>query len=211
MIRENSPYRLLVEGSDDQHSVIHLMKRHGIDWDDPKATLPHVHDCGGFDPLHDSLVVSAKSYERLGIIVDANSDIERRWTQVQDKLHTAGLALPEAPKEDGLIVPGIFDDWEVGVWIMPDNQAKGELEDFLGKLIPSGDQRWGYACEATQHAKEIGAAFSDKDRSKANLHTWLAWQKEPGRPFGTAITAKYFHVDSPEALRFVQWFKALFC
>jgi len=173
MISENSPYRLLVEGSDDQHSVIHLMKRHGIDWDDPKVVLPHVHNCGGFNPLHDSLVVSAKSYERLGIMMDANSDIDRRWTQVRDRLHAAGVTLPDAPKEDGLIVPGIFGDWRIGVWIMPDNQTAGELEDFLCKLVPAGDRCWDYAAKATQHAKEIGAAFSNSDSTKASPHTWL--------------------------------------
>jgi len=210
MIREESPYRLLVEGPDDKHSVIHLMKRHGVDWDDATVLLPCVHDCGGFSPLTSSLGVSSKSYRRLGIMVDANADMAHRWVQVRESLRRAGVSVPESPEACGTVFPGIYPDWKIGVWIMPDNQNAGELEDFLSKLIPADDTCWDYACEATLRAREIGAKFSQGDSCKASIHTWLAWQEEPGLPFGTAITAKYFGIDSPEALGFVQWLRELF-
>jgi len=210
MTWEDSPYRLLVEGPDDKHSVIHLMRRHGVDWDDATALLPCVHCCGGFDPLISSLGVWGKSYRRLGIMVDANADMARRWVQVRESLGRVGISVPESPEVCGTVFPGIYPDWKIGVWIMPDNQNAGELEDFLSKLVPPDDACWDYACEATSHAREIGARFPQKDFCKASIHTWLAWQEEPGLPFGTAITAKYFGVDSPEAMSFVQWFRELF-
>lgn len=210
MIRETSPYRFLVEGPDDKHCVIHLMRRHGINWDDPRALLPHMHSCEGFDSLVASLSVSAKSYERLGIMVDANSDVHHRWLQVKDGLGRAGVTLPDNPQLSGVVVPGMYADWRVGVWLMPDNQSHGQLEDFLCKLVPSDDRCWSHAGEAARRARELGARFPDKSFSKASIHTWLAWQETPGLPFGTAITAMYFGVDSPEALRFVQWFSQLF-
>jgi len=210
MMREDSLYRLLVEGPDDQHSVIHLMNRHDVNWDDTGATLPCVYACGGFDPLRASLSVSAKSYRRLGVVVDANADIRHRWEQVRSELQKAGVTLPGSPDACGVIVPGMYADWKVGVWIMPDNQTRGELEDFLGKLVPPDDACWDYAREATQRARQIGAKFPDKAFSKARIHVWLAWQEKPGLPFGTAITANYFDVDSDEALKFVEWFRRLF-
>lgn len=210
MIRESSPCRLLVEGSDDKHCVLHLMKRHGIDWDRTTPWLPCVYDCNGFAPLVAALKVSAKSYHRLGIMVDANADVHQRWTQVKEGLSRAGVTLPASPEPNGVIIPGIYADWRVGVWLMPDNQSQGQLEDFLGKLVPQDDTCWAYAAEAAKHAKGLGARFAKKDFCKAGIHTWLAWQETPGLPFGTAITAKYFGVDSSEALRFVQWFKQLF-
>ncbi|HCO96424.1 MAG TPA: hypothetical protein DIU00_21205 [Phycisphaerales bacterium] len=210
MRRENSSYRLLVEGADDKHSVIHLMKRHGIDWDNSTDLLPHVHDCGGFDPLVKSIQVSVKSYKRLGIIVDANFDVDKRWQQVTNELSKMDITLPESPNQDGTIITGMYTDWKVGVWLMPDNQNKGELEDFLSKLVPLDNECWLYADEVTKHAKQIGAQFSDKLFSKARIHTWLAWQRNPGLPFGTAITAKYFGADSQEALKFAKWFNLLF-
>jgi hypothetical protein len=210
MIPENSPCRLLVEGSDDRHCILHLMKRHNVDWSSAAPMLPYVHDCGGFSPLLASLRVSAKTYCRLGIMVDANADMRGRWIQVKDGLGRAGVTLPESPRADGVVVPGMYPDWRVGVWLMPDNERPGQLEDFLGKLVPPNDTCWAYAAEAARRARGLGARFVDKDFPKAGVHTWLAWQETPGLPFGTAITAKYFGVDSPEALRFVAWFNQLF-
>jgi hypothetical protein len=210
MRRESSSYRLLVEGVNDKHSVIHLMKRHGIDWDNSTDLLPHVHDCGGFDQLVKSIQVSAKSYERLGIIIDANMDIEKRWQQLTNELAKTNITLPESTDQNGTIITGMYTDWKVGVWLTPDNQNKGELEDFLSKLVPLEDECWLYTDEVTKRAKKIGAKFSDKLFIKARIHTWLAWQENPGLPFGTAITAKYFRADSKEALKFVKWFNLLF-
>ncbi len=46
--------------------------------------------------------------------------------------------------------------------------------------------------------------------SKAKIHTYLAWQEEPGKPMGQAITAKVLHAESETAKVFVEWIKRLF-
>ena len=93
---------------------------------------------------------------------------------------------------------------------MPDNSMGGTLEDFVVKLIPPNDPTWGHADNSTSTAKSLGAPFSDSDRLKARLHTWLAWRKEPGVPYGRAINSKYFEHDTPEAHSFVAWFCKLY-
>jgi len=110
----------------------------------------------------------------------------------------------------GTISQGIYPDWKVGIWIMPDNKRDGKLENFLSTLVPVNDQCWDYAGKASTHAKQLGAKFPDKECLKAKIHTWLAWQETPGLPFGTAMTATYFRHDSPEALKFTEWFRRLF-
>ena len=62
----------------------------------------------------------------------------------------------------------------------------------------------------TGSSAEIDRRFPPVDRLKAILHTWLAWQQEPGRPYGTAVGARFFRHDSPAALAFLAWFKRLF-
>jgi hypothetical protein len=52
--------------------------------------------------------------------------------------------------------------------------------------------------------------FSEPDEIKAIIHTWLAWQKEPGKPFGTAITAKFLDPNVAQADVLVGWLKRLF-
>ncbi|WP_420441941.1 DUF3226 domain-containing protein [Candidatus Palauibacter sp.] len=61
-----------------------------------------------------------------------------------------------------------------------------------------------------QLTKELGAFFPDAKTSKAVLHAWLAWQQEPGRPYGLAIKSGYLRHDSVTAERFVAWFRQLF-
>ncbi len=48
------------------------------------------------------------------------------------------------------------------------------------------------------------------ESGKAVLHAWLAWQNNPGRPYGTAIKSGYLRHDSAAARRFVAWFRQLF-
>jgi hypothetical protein len=45
---------------------------------------------------------------------------------------------------------------------------------------------------------------------KAQLHTWLAWQDEPGTQLGLAVKRRYLQGDAPLAADFVHWLKRLF-
>ena len=47
-------------------------------------------------------------------------------------------------------------------------------------------------------------------RSKALIHTWLAWQEDPGTPLGLAVTKRYLDGDHALAQQFVQWLLRLF-
>ena len=58
--------------------------------------------------------------------------------------------------------------------------------------------------------RNFGARFGSTATRKAILHTWLAWQKEPGRPYGVAIKARYFGATSAAADQFVAWFERVF-
>ena len=64
--------------------------------------------------------------------------------------------------------------------------------------------------QSTEQAKTLGASYTKNEKPKAVLHTWLAWQKNPGLPYGSAIRARYFDRDSEVAERFVAWFRRVF-
>jgi len=212
---KNSPYRLLVEGPDDQHAVTHLMKRHGFDWDDAARTRPFIESVGGVSELLDSTRRStdAKSYSRLGLVLDADLKVTDQWAKVRGCFSSLGIPLPEAPAAEGTVVdvqqPGLKLS-RVGFWLMPDNQQPGILEDFLGRLVPVDDPCWAYAGEVATQSRALGSRLAQKDHAKGRIHTWLAWQEDPGLPFGTALTARILGHDSPEAMRFVDWFQRLF-
>lgn len=210
MILEDSPYRLLVEGLDDQHSVLHLMARHDCDWNAAGSRLPYILSTGSIDRLLESLAVSLKAFDRIGVLVDADDSPANRWAQLRDRAQRAGVQMPESPNPEGTIVPGLLPGSRIGFWMMPDNSAPGTLEVFLGRLVPPNDPTWPWADETAREARRLGARCKEIDHPKGRLHTWLAWQERPGIPFGIALQAQVFRQDTGDALRFVAWFKRLF-
>ncbi|MFH1466552.1 MAG: DUF3226 domain-containing protein [Pseudomonadota bacterium] len=52
--------------------------------------------------------------------------------------------------------------------------------------------------------------FRDVHEPKAVLHTWLAWQEEPGTPMGLALTRRYLDPCHPRAVAFAAWLRRLF-
>jgi hypothetical protein len=101
---------------------------------------------------------------------------------------------------------------------MPDNILEGELEHFLELLVPRKNENplWLRVLEALDGMPSEASfpgyvkRFKEQDRRKALIHTWLAWQEEPGKPLGQALTARYFDAHAPHALVFVNWIRQLF-
>ena len=204
------PRQLIVEGKDDEHVILHLMMRHGYEWKKDSPVTPRIEAAGGLPQLIEQSSVAAKSCSRLGLVLDADDNLLGHWASLKNRLMDVNIALPAAPSKGGTIVDGFRNDWAVGVWLMPDNVLRGSIEHFLEDLVPSEDELWGYAKEATQEAKARGAHLPPSDLLKGSLHAWLAWQEVPGRPYGTALTAEYFRHNTETANAFVEWFNQLF-
>ena len=149
--------------------------------------------------------------ETLGIVVDADSDLAARWQAVRDKLMKSKYEnIPQVPPAKGWVYAPP-DLPRVGVWLMPNNQLPGMLENFVAQLIPFDDVLHPKAEAVLQEIEqECLNCYTSVHRPKALIHTWLAWQKTPGMPMGQAITAKVLSYDSPLAFAFVQWLQRLF-
>jgi hypothetical protein len=149
--------------------------------------------------------------ERLGIIVDANSDLLARWQAVRNRLIASGtVTLPDTPLPEGTIatIDQGYRKLRIGIWIMPDNQSLGMLEDFIGQIVPDGDDLWD---KAKLNVDEIERPrFPEQHKSKAYIHTWLAWQEEPGKPLGLAITFRYLDANTPTAQKLIDFLRRLF-
>ena len=203
---------LRVEGKDDHHAIRHLLLRHGIDSLVIDIKGLEEEDAGGKNKLLAGMKaeVTTSNDKAIGFVLDADSAPEDCWRSVRARLKDIGLTLPDEIPEDGFVGYTATFQARVGVWLMPDNRRSGALEEFLQDLIDNGDALLQLAETSTTSAKGLGAAFPDARRPKAVLHTWLAWQKRPGVPYGTAIKARYFQHDSPAALAFVDWFQRVF-
>jgi len=99
---------------------------------------------------------------------------------------------------------------------MPDNKVPGILEDFVSFLIPEKNMLWDRAqsCVAQIPKEEFSFDIENKDlfswQKKAEIHTWLAWQEEPGKPLGVAISSRYFDADTHHARKLTDWLNKLF-
>jgi len=213
---------LFVEGPDDRHVILHLLRQYGIEFPvrhDAQSggqpapyCLPKIKEIGHLNALLDAFVLSATTAigQAVGAVVDANSPLAGRWEAVRNRFVGKGIQCPKNPIPEGFVAQTQYKT-RVGVWLMPDNQQDGKLETFLQMLIDENDPLIEHARSATDVAKQqFGARFSDPDRDKAVIYAWLAWQKEPGWRLGTAVSAKFFDTSKPTAFAFVDWFRRLF-
>jgi hypothetical protein len=197
---------LLVEGSDDLHVISSLLMYHGV------PQLFDIQQKGGIERILELLPVQLKAtgIERLGISVDADEGLQGRWNAIRRVLESAGYHdVPTVPFEDGTIVDEIGHP-RVGVWLMPNNRLPGMLEDFARYLIPTGDPLGVRAATVVAAIPPDERRFSDAHDTKAYIHTWLAWQEDPGTPMGLAITKRYLNAEAAEAVRFIAWLEAVF-
>lgn len=196
-------FSVLVEGSDDKHLIKNVAREHGLDLDSTKD----FHDCGGIERLlHEVLPIMLKSSERaIAVVVDADLDLLSRWQAITHRLADAGYTVPSTPDAGGLILTDRRP--AVGLWIMPDNSLPGAIEDFAVQLIPSGDELWPRAVDAVADIPQADRRFATGATRKAEIHTYLAWQEEPGTPLGLAVTKTYFKTDAELCRTFINWLK----
>ena len=213
--------RLHVEGRDDVHVVKHLLLRHRIDCplerDSRPASnfapnVPEIRGTRDRNAVLESIetAVRVSNGRSVGFVLDADGEPRNRWRAVCGRLSVFGCDLPAEIRPDGFVEDIAEFGTRIGVWLMPDNQREGALEQFLADLVDDNDTLLPIAERSTEEAAKSGAEFPEVDRQKAVLHAWLAWQKEPGLPYGTAIKARYFRDDSPAALAFVDWYRRVF-
>ena len=214
---QREPSILRVEGKDDVHAIRHLLLRHALDCESISVDIKSPDTDGdvtpgGWSPLLEGMQIEVRSSigRSVGFVLDADEDAGDRWDAVCHRLQGVGLRLPNQIPHEGFVGEASTVQARVGVWLMPDNRQSGALEEFLQDLVHSNDPLLPLAERSTRDAKEHGARFPDPAQLKAVMHAWLAWQKKPGLPYGTAIRARYFAHDSAAALAFVAWFKRVF-
>lgn len=205
--RNRLPARvLLVEGKDDSAVVQSLCLRYQVP--EVFAVQPKQGDTRLLEGL--PLELRRPGLDRLGVVLDADNDVQARWAAIRGALQQEGYGtIPRDLGAEGAVISEP-DRPRFGVWIMPDNAAPGMLEDFAASLIPPGDFLWAHADAVLSRIPAEHRRFREVERPKAHIHTWLAWQEGPGSPMGQAITKGDLDATAPLAQRFVAWLRRLF-
>lgn len=98
---------------------------------------------------------------------------------------------------------------DVGIWIMPNNKDAGFLEDFIKKSLAKSERK------LFEHAQNVVNALGEKrfkelHVSKAEVMTWLAWQKIPGQSFASLISGDLLDLKGGIGKEFIDWLKKVY-
>jgi hypothetical protein len=205
----DGPRILLVEGDNDGHVILALRDYYQI----PKESFG-LSACGSDKEVIKRLngLLNTERKETIGVVLDAdNPNLAGKWQQFRATLEKkVGISLTDNElHKDGTIIPAVNDHPKIGLWLMPNNQLDGMLEDFCMSLAKSKMIDFAQNC-VLEAQKQGHTSFKPNHHSKAVVHTYLAWQDEPGRPLGQAITAKVLNPNQPLAKTFADWLKRLF-
>lgn len=201
---------LLVEGSTDCHVVLALCIAHQVE-----DELFGLYDCGNDDlalkRLNALFDASVEKPDIIGLMLDADQpNAQRRWESIKGKLHGRPYDFPTEPVPSGTIIdPSEPGNPRLGFWLMPNNQEAGMLEDFVTEMMPVN------AVNVIQHCLEIArnencTTYKKGHQAKAIVHTYLAWQDEPGHPIGLSITTGALVPETITARNFTNWLGLLF-
>ena len=153
-----------------------------------------------------NLEIKAPGRQAVGILVDANNNLRSRWDAVGYRLGMANIRFPRSPEPAGTIIEG---KPRVGIWLMPDNESSGELEDFVVQMIPDGDPVWPLSQQYIDGIPEGDRKFTEKKMLRAKLYAWLAARKNP-KQMGSGIESHDLDVNGTLCQSFVDWLTALF-
>lgn len=202
---------LLVEGDADKRFFDAICKSQGLDTEVQVAPPKEVggqHNTKQGVIKHLSVLVKQLedgSIKRLSVVVDADYEDEhglgftRTVEQVTNVVKKLGFDSAKEVDEahGGLVFPHSDGLADLGLWVMPDNRREGMLEDWIKQCIIQAEQ------PLFQHAVKVIESlaqhkFKSIHRSKAEVATWLAWQKLPGR--GPYYALEEQLIDSKNAL-----------
>lgn len=209
-----NPKQLYVEGRDDLFVIADIATHHGFRMADPKARDFHIEPKESVDAVIAAVRVAISpefELERLGVVVDCDTLDRNHWGRLVEALKPHYTLNSDLPCAEGTILqPNEPGRPIVGIWLMPDNMREGMLEDFVMTMIPETDPLLAYAREVVPKVPDAPNRFSPGHQSKALTFTWLAWQRESGLPFGTAIKGGFLNPHAPLATSLASWLRELF-
>jgi len=137
----------------------------------------------------------------LGVTRDADISAREAFQSVYDTLRNIGLSTPDRPQTSAT------GRLRVGVFILPDGQRSGMLEDLCLSAIQAYPE-WG-CIEAYFQCITATANRQPANMSKARVHVWLASQVEADKQLGVAAEIGYWPWDNPPFDALKQFLRAL--
>lgn len=153
--------------------------------------------------------------EKLAVVVDADSlanggGFQKARDRVGSIVNPAGFDLVPDWNAAGLVFGHNDGLNDLGLWVMPDNTGEGMLENWINQCLhPNEDALYQHARESID-AIPGAPKFKPLHRSKAEVATWLAWQKMPGHGLYNAANPALLNTNAPLYAGLEAWLKHVF-
>ena len=153
--------------------------------------------------------------ERLGVIVDADYKssnglgYEETFARIATLFGQYGFAHAKDSNSSGAIFKSADNLPDIGLWVMPDNQGEGMLEDWIKKvIINTEDELMSAAVAATQSV--VQKKFKSIHVAKAEIATWLAWQEKPGNGLEYTVKMGLLDLNAQHFSAFSNWLQEIY-
>lgn len=203
---------LIVEGISDKDFIQQLLEYEGlnINLDIRVVTAPDVDKAISHTTKQaviralDAVIkqLDDGSYERIGVLIDMDyqhdSPTPIKQLNVQQlnvKLNQHNFIKTSQLSDDkGIYFNNPDFSHPIGVWLMPNNQDEGYLEDWIESCIT--DKRASYFDSAENFINSFNNAhFKPHVATKAKVYTWLAIQPKPSQDLSRCLSPKYDLLD----------------
>ncbi len=198
---------LLLEGRQDCNIIKEFCKNNNIN----ENSFDYCY-CAGYDGVLHKLtdILKMSPYNKpkiIGIIVDADIGMAVHYEEIKGKVKEFYKLPVKMPK--GGLIHSDNQQPKLGIWIMPNNQDNGALEEFYLQLATDIDTK--FIDDAIKQAeKKKLTSFKSQHRKKAIMHTYFAWRDEPDDPLHSAINKIALDNNKDIAKAFKSWLKDLF-
>ncbi|MCX7206487.1 MAG: hypothetical protein NT086_10985 [Proteobacteria bacterium] len=212
---------LLVEGEADRAFFELLCRKYTVDAEAIKVSPPK--GLGGswdskqgvLNQLETQIVnLNDGHLQALAIVVDADrapdGGFAKTILQITTKVALQGYdSPPVALALGGLLYKHNNGLPDLGVWVMPDNASEGMLEDWIKQSVLPAES--GLLAQAQSAVADLVVPkFKANRQSKAEVATWLAWQKQPGEGLYCIVKDDLLNSEAELHIGLVQWLKAVF-
>jgi hypothetical protein len=98
---------------------------------------------------------------------------------------------------------------DFGLWVMPNNNREGMLEDWIIESIKNDEK--ALFQQATTAVQQLSSPkFKPHLQAKAEVATWLAWQKTPGHGLYSVMKEGLLDENSVPYTQLGNWLKSIF-
>jgi hypothetical protein len=155
--------------------------------------------------------------ERVALVVDADHEeasslgYRRTVERVTDIVEPFGFERKAvaSTKPGGLLFRSTEGLDDFGLWVMPGDGCDGMLENWIKHCIVSSDAPLMRLAERAVTDLD-SPKFKELHRIKAEVATWLAWQKAPGRGLEHAIDGELLDQSNERVVQLTSWLRNMY-